>query len=99
MVGLFSNEMSFYKSSFRRYGVVSPLFNIATAFVRASSNTSKVTSAVLLNDTKQGEKLFHKMLLALHLVGVRGFEPPTTSTPLKCATGLRYTPSFGTKLV
>ncbi len=32
-------------------------------------------------------------LLCLSLVGVRGFEPPTTSTPLKCATGLRYTPS------
>src|SRR6266851_9793734 len=29
------------------------------------------------------------------LVGVRGFEPPTTTTPLWCATGLRYTPSLG----
>ncbi len=26
------------------------------------------------------------------LVGVRGFEPPTTATPLRCATRLRYTP-------
>ena len=34
-------------------------------------------------------------LLCFVLVGVRGFEPPTTSTPLKCATGLRYTPFVG----
>src|ERR1700730_10205671 len=34
------------------------------------------------------------MLPALILVGVRGFEPPTTTTPLWCATGLRYTPSL-----
>ncbi len=27
-------------------------------------------------------------------IGARGFEPPTTSTPLRCATGLRYAPSF-----
>ena len=26
------------------------------------------------------------------LVGARGFEPPTTATPLRCATRLRYTP-------
>src|SRR5690606_15021443 len=26
------------------------------------------------------------------LVGVRGFEPPTTCTPCRCATRLRYTP-------
>ena len=28
-------------------------------------------------------------------VGERGFEPPTTCTPYKCATGLRYSPSNG----
>jgi hypothetical protein len=28
------------------------------------------------------------------LVGVRGFEPPTTATPLRCATRLRYTPKI-----
>ncbi len=28
------------------------------------------------------------------LVGVTGFEPATTCTPCKCATGLRYTPKF-----
>ena len=33
-----------------------------------------------------------KLLPTLNLVGVRGFEPPTTTTPLWCATGLRYTP-------
>ncbi len=48
MVGLFSNEVSFYKSSFRRYGVVSPLSNVSTAFARAGSTTSKATSAVLV---------------------------------------------------
>src|SRR5688500_11097761 len=26
------------------------------------------------------------------MVGVRGFEPPTTGTPYRCATGLRHTP-------
>jgi hypothetical protein len=26
------------------------------------------------------------------LVGARGFEPPTTSTPRRCATRLRYAP-------
>ncbi len=39
------------------------------------------------------EAASHDLLLCFVLVGVRGFEPPTTSTPLKCATGLRYTPS------
>jgi hypothetical protein len=34
----------------------------------------------------------HELPASLTSVGVRGFEPPTTSTPLKCATGLRYTP-------
>ena len=29
---------------------------------------------------------------ALRSVGVTGFEPATTCTPCKCATGLRYTP-------
>ena len=28
------------------------------------------------------------------LVGARGFEPPTSSTPLKRATELRYAPTF-----
>ena len=28
------------------------------------------------------------------LVGARGFEPPTTGTPYRCATGLRHAPSF-----
>jgi hypothetical protein len=28
----------------------------------------------------------------LILVGARGFEPPTTSPPAKCATRLRYAP-------
>src|SRR3954471_14372281 len=26
-------------------------------------------------------------------VGARGFEPPTTGTPYRCATGLRHAPS------
>jgi hypothetical protein len=28
----------------------------------------------------------------MRLVGARGFEPPTTGTPYRCATGLRYAP-------
>ncbi len=28
----------------------------------------------------------------LQLVGARGFEPPTTCTPYRCATKLRYAP-------
>ncbi len=28
------------------------------------------------------------------MVGARGFEPPTTSTPRRCATRLRYAPSI-----
>jgi hypothetical protein len=32
-------------------------------------------------------------------VGARGFEPPTTSTPLRCATGLRYAPLLGISAV
>jgi hypothetical protein len=27
------------------------------------------------------------------MVGARGFEPPTTATPLRCATRLRYAPN------
>jgi hypothetical protein len=30
----------------------------------------------------------------LHLVGARGFEPPTPTTPLWCATRLRYAPTY-----
>ena len=29
-----------------------------------------------------------------YMVGARGFEPPTTSTPRRCATRLRYAPSI-----
>ena len=29
----------------------------------------------------------------MEMVGARGFEPPTTATPLRCATRLRYAPS------
>ena len=32
---------------------------------------------------------------SLPSVGVTGFEPATTCTPCKCATGLRYTPKRG----
>ena len=32
-------------------------------------------------------------LFRKYRVGARGFEPPTTTTPLWCATGLRYAPS------
>jgi hypothetical protein len=32
------------------------------------------------------------------LVGVRGFEPPTPSSRTRCATRLRYTPTWGRKL-
>ncbi len=32
------------------------------------------------------------MLRSKNLVGARGFEPPTTSPPAKCATRLRYAP-------
>ena len=32
-------------------------------------------------------------ILCYVLVGTRGFEPPTTCTPCKCATRLRYVPN------
>src|SRR5947208_10978606 len=42
---------------------------------------------------KRGRKPFLESSSYLAFaVGVRGFEPPTTTTPLWCATGLRYTP-------
>ncbi len=42
---------------------------------------------------KQGRKHFQESASYLAtLVGARGFEPPTTTTPLWCATGLRYAP-------
>ena len=34
--------------------------------------------------------ILHSLLIKL--VGARGFEPPTTSPPAKCATRLRYAP-------
>ncbi len=34
----------------------------------------------------------------LKLVGARGFEPPTPTTPLWCATRLRYAPTGAMKL-
>src|SRR5947208_17101990 len=44
---------------------------------------------------KRGRKPFLESTSYLAFaVGVRGFEPPTTTTPLWCATGLRYTPSL-----
>src|SRR5437870_12587180 len=30
-----------------------------------------------------------------YMVGATGFEPATTSTPRRCATGLRYAPTSG----
>ena len=35
-----------------------------------------------------------KKLFILKEVGARGFEPPTSSTPLKRATKLRYAPTY-----
>ena len=35
-------------------------------------------------------------LIDILSVGARGFEPPTTTTPLWCATGLRYAPLMRT---
>ncbi len=44
---------------------------------------------------KRGRKPFlERTSYLVFAVGVRGFEPPTTTTPLWCATGLRYTPSL-----
>jgi hypothetical protein len=34
----------------------------------------------------------------LRLVGVEGFEPPTSCSQSRCATRLRYTPRFGNAL-
>ena len=31
-------------------------------------------------------------VIRVKLVGARGFEPPTTGTPCRCATRLRYAP-------
>ena len=31
--------------------------------------------------------------ISMRMVGARGFEPPTPSTPLRCATRLRYAPT------
>src|SRR5690606_22634524 len=43
--------------------------------------------------TKKGLEVIPGLFgLLLILVGVRGFEPPTTCTPCRCATRLRYTP-------
>ena len=38
----------------------------------------------VLRDFREGQSV---------MVGVRGFEPPTTATPLRCATRLRHTPN------
>lgn len=34
------------------------------------------------------------LALACQMVGLTGFEPATTSTPRKCATRLRYSPTY-----
>ena|GEM_PF-6965258 len=36
----------------------------------------------------------HLLQANTSLVGARGFEPPTSATPLQCATRLRYAPSW-----
>ncbi len=35
----------------------------------------------------------------IKMVGARGFEPPTPTTPLWCATKLRYAPTQKTRLI
>ncbi len=30
----------------------------------------------------------------IHMIGARGFEPPTPATPLRCATKLRHAPTY-----
>src|SRR5581483_8088733 len=66
---------------------------------------NSVLLSVLLSTAKKGSRS-HKgeqrkarwgaslnwLPTSLDSVGVRGFEPPTTCTPYKCATGLRHTP-------
>ena len=42
----------------------------------------------LVFDTKQ-----YRPIWEIKLVGMRGFEPPTTCTPYRCATRLRYIPT------
>ena len=37
--------------------------------------------------------LYQESNVSREMVGARGFEPPTTATPLQCATRLRYAPT------
>ncbi len=39
------------------------------------------------------KQLYKLLILKGFLVGARGFEPPTPTTPLWCATRLRYAPT------
>ncbi len=50
--------------------------------------------AALISENKKAEDGASALftILYIYLVGVRGFEPPTTCTPYRCATRLRYTP-------
>ena len=52
-------------------------------------------SILYLNLKLKSVSIFdERHFLILNLVGARGFEPPTTATPLQCATRLRYAPLF-----
>jgi hypothetical protein len=43
---------------------------------------------------KQKKEPVQAPKLLILMVGARGFEPPTPCTPCKCATRLRYAPTF-----
>jgi hypothetical protein len=70
-----------------------PEKTISTAEQFQPGKRTQMDGKVMCLKAKQ-EAVSWDFLLCLFLVGVRGFEPPTTTTPLWCATGLRYTPLF-----
>jgi hypothetical protein len=70
----------------------SPGVPTSTAEYSVCGKRTQMDGEAMCRKARQ-EACSRDFLLCLLLVGVRGFEPPTTSTPLKCATGLRYTPS------
>ncbi len=44
------------------------------------------------NTRHHGRRRAGNPIAHMDVVGARGFEPPTTATPLRCATRLRYAP-------
>jgi hypothetical protein len=68
---------------------------LCPAAPRAQVSPGQVPGPSLERTTKPRVRFSRGVARATQMVGATGFEPATTSTPRRCATGLRYAPTEG----